>query len=221
MEISIFDVLGPIMIGPSSSHTAGAARLARVAAALCQKPFEKVQFGLSGSFAKTGWGHGTQKALVAGVLGFAQDDERIPNAEAIAKNQGLVYEFYTEDLDWIHENAVHISFCHPGGAKTEIWGCSIGGGRININRIGDFETKLTAEKPTLLVQHLDRPGVVSEITAVLAKEGINIALFRLARRAKGDVASASIILDSAVPEGAVESLRKITHVQEVIYIDIP
>ena len=130
MDLSIFDVLGPVMIGPSSSHTAGAARLARAAALIADKPFSRVSFGLSGSFAQTGRGHGTDKALLAGALGFAADDENIRHIEDIAAQRGIKADYYREDLEWVHDNAAHIRFFHPDDSVTEVWGASIGGGRI-------------------------------------------------------------------------------------------
>lgn len=221
MELSIFDVLGPVMIGPSSSHTAGAARLARVAAEIARQPFDRVEFGLSGSFAQTARGHGTDRALLAGAIGFAPDDERIPDSEALAKKQGLVWRFYSEELDWMHENAVHFTFHHPGGRKSEVWGSSVGGGRILINRIGDFDTSIHAENPTLLVNHMDRPGVISELSRILARYRINIAVLRLSRVGKGGAANATFIVDNQIPRVAVEQLEALPHVGEVVMVDVP
>lgn len=221
MQISIFDVLGPVMIGPSSSHTAGAARLARVAALIANKPFNKVGFGLSGSFEKTGKGHGTQKALLAGALGLAADDERIPQADELARAQGVTAEYYEEDLDWIHENAVHITFYHLDGTTSEVSGASIGGGRIVIRRIGSFDTEISAESPTLVVRHRDRPGVVSDISRVLAQNGLNIGVMRLARETRGGGASLVIEVDGRIPAEIAHMVRALPHVIEVNIIDIP
>jgi len=219
VDISIFEVLGPVMIGPSSSHTAGAARLARVAALIAARPFSRVDFGLSGSFARTCRGHGTNKALLAGAMGLAADDERIRNAEALAAQRGLEARFYEEDLDWLHENAAHITFYHADG-QTEVWGASLGGGRIRVSRIGGFETDIRAECPTLVVHHPDRPGVVSEVSRTLAESGLNIAVMRLARQAKGQAASLVIEMDGAIPPEVGERVRQLQHVTEVIVIDV-
>lgn len=221
MQLSIFDVLGPVMIGPSSSHTAGAAKLGRVAALIAQKPFDHVQFGLSGSFAKTGAGHGTHKALLAGVLGFSEDDERIREIETIAKIRDITAEYVEEDLDWMHENSVHITFDHTDGSKSEIWGSSIGGGRIVIRRINELEVELSAESPTLVLPHLDRTGVVKEISRVLADNEINIAVMRLARESRGKTSIAVIEIDGNIPQNLPEKLRKIEYVTEVVVIDVP
>lgn len=220
MEISIFEVLGPVMIGPSSSHTAGAARLARVAAEIAEKPFGKVEFGLSGSFAKTCRGHGTDKALLAGALGFMPDDERIREAPRYARERGVEWTFYREDLDWMHENSVHMTFYPLEGGTVEIWGSSVGGGRIVISRIGEFNTKIHAESPTLLVDHQDTPGVISDVSNVLAKHDINIAVLRMSRLARGKQSNAVFIVDSVLSDGLVDEVRALPHVDEVKAINV-
>ena len=157
MNISIFDVIGPIMVGPSSSHTAGAARLAKIANDICYKPFYKVTFGLHGSFAETGLGHGTDKALLAGTLGFLADDERLKDAYEYARLQGIKYEFYETDLGDVHENTCLITFYNTDGTKSEVQGSSIGGGRILITKLDGADTEITAEQPTIVI---DRKSVV-------------------------------------------------------------
>ena len=132
MNLSIFEVLGPVMIGPSSSHTAGAAKLARVAAMIAAKPFDKVEFALHGSFLKTGQGHGTRLALLAGALGLAEDDEGLKTAETLAQERGVAYSFTEAELEDAHENTACITFFHTDGSESRITGCSIGGGRIRI-----------------------------------------------------------------------------------------
>lgn len=220
MDLSVFDVLGPVMIGPSSSHTAGAAKLARLAAIIAAKPFNHVKFGLSGSFAHTAQGHGTDKALLAGAMGLREDDERIINIGILAREKGVTAEYYQEELEDMHENSVHITFCH-GEGTSEIWGSSIGGGSVIITRIGDFDTEITAERPTIVVRHLDRPGVVSDVSRMLAEEGINIALMRLSREAKGKQANAVIEIDGKLPAQLQKNLMTIKHVVEVIAVDEP
>ncbi len=221
MELSLFDILGPVMVGPSSSHTAGAARLASVAAGIAGKPFSKVEFGLSGSLAKTFRGHGTDKALVAGVMGLAPDSEQISCAESLAQQRGLKTRFYPEELEHLHENAAHITFTHQDGTTTEVWGASIGGGRIEIRRIGDFDTKLLAERPTMIVQHLDRPGVISDVSRILADNHINIAVLRLSRIGKGGNASAMFVVDEAVPQQVQQQVQQLQYVEQVVVVDVP
>ncbi len=221
MELSIFEVLGPVMIGPSSSHTAGAARLGRVAAIIAQKEFDVVSFGLSGSFAKTGKPHGTHKALLAGALGFQTDDERIRNAFAEAEARGIRVEFHEEDLEDMHENAVHVRFFHLDGSQSDIWGASTGGGRISIRRIGELETEITATNPTLVVYYLDRPGCVSKMSRVLAKNDINIAVMRVSRTSKGGFATAVIEADESFSGDVVNAVRDVKDVREVMVVDVP
>lgn len=220
MQLSIFEVLGPVMIGPSSSHTAGAAKLGRIAALIAKKPFNAVTFALSGSFAKTGLGHGTHQALLAGVLGFREDDEKIREIEEIATVRGISAEYTQEDLDWMHENSVHITFYHTDATKTEVWGSSIGGGRITIRRINKLDVDFSAESPTLVLPHLDRTGVVKEISRVLAENKINIAVMRLARESRGKISIAVIEVDGKIPEGLEEKLEQIEYVEEAVIVDV-
>ncbi len=220
MELSIFEVLGPVMIGPSSSHTAGAARLGRVAAIIAKKEFDVVSFGLSGSFAKTGKPHGTHKALLAGALGFQTDDVRLRHAFQEAEQRGIRAEFHEEDLEDIHENAVHICFFHLDGSHSDIYGASVGGGRISIRRIGDLDTEITATNPTLVVYYQDKPGCVSKISRVLAKQDINIAVMRVSRTSRGGFATAVIEADESFPLEVVSAVREINHVMEVMVIDV-
>ncbi len=221
MELSIFEILGPVMIGPSSSHTAGAARLGRVAAIIAKKEFDVVSFGLSGSFAKTGKPHGTHKALLAGALGFHTDDVRLRDAFHEAEKRGIRAEFHEEDLEEMHENAVHIRFFHLDGTHSDIYGASVGGGRISIRRIGELETEITATSPTLVVYYLDKPGFVSKMGRVLAKQEINIAVMRVSRTAKGGFATAVIEADESFPEEVVDAVHGINNVMEVMVIDVP
>ncbi|WP_324825304.1 L-serine ammonia-lyase, iron-sulfur-dependent subunit beta [Sinanaerobacter sp. ZZT-01] len=219
MDVSIFDVTGPIMIGPSSSHTAGAAKLARIARQIVGVPFTHVSFGLYGSFAKTYQGHGTDKALVAGALGLREDDERLREAFYLAKKEGLTFDFYETDLDGMHENSVKITFFRTDGLKTEIIGSSIGGGQIIIKYIDGFETEVTAQSPTLVIRQYDRKGVVSDISAVLANNNINIGIMKLSRLAKGKVASTIIETDDMIPYKVVESLGRLENVISVKAIE--
>lgn len=212
MNLSIFDVIGPIMIGPSSSHTAGAVKLARVAARVAGKPFKHVEFGLHGSFAKTGKGHGTHLALLAGVLGLTEEDERIKCSPGIAEARGITYKFYEVDLDDVHENTAVITFTHDDDTTTEIVGCSTGGGRILITRISGVEVEVTAERPTIIMQQIDRPGVIAGISRILAENNINIGVMRFSRVAKRDVATSVLETDEKIPPEVVEKLAALDDV---------
>ena len=160
MNISIFDVTGPIMIGPSSSHTAGAAKLARIARLIVGDEFSQVSFGLHGSFAKTGKGHGTDRALVAGILGLKEDDEQLPLSFELAKKSGLKYSFYVWDGDSPYENTVKITIKMKDYSENVIVGSSIGGGRILIQEINGFCTEVSFDMPTVVISQRDMRGVI-------------------------------------------------------------
>lgn len=220
MNLSLFEVVGPVMIGPSSSHTAGAARLARVAALIADRPFQRVEFGLHGSFAKTGRGHGTDKALLAGAMGIREDDEAIRDAFSLAEQRGLAYSFYEVDLPDSHENSARITFFHLDGTRTAVEGSSIGGGRIRINQIDGMAAGFSAESPTLLISQKDVTGVVSEISRTLADEKINIGVMRLSREARGKAAVTVLETDSPIPERVARRLRTIPNILSVRIIDL-
>lgn len=207
MAISIFDVIGPVMIGPSSSHTAGAARLARTAAAIVNQPFNKVVFGLHGSFAKTHQGHGTDIALLAGVLGVHEDDERMVYAEYMAQEKGLEYSYEEVELNDVHENSVQFVFYCEDGSTQKIIGSSIGGGQIEITRINEFDTEFSANASTLMIHHQDVKGMVSHITAILSAAGINIAVMKLSRESRGEDAFCIIETDDMISPQVIELLK--------------
>ena len=215
MEISIFEAVGPIMVGPSSSHTAGAARLGRMAAKLVEGTFTHVDFGLHGSFAKTYQGHGTDLALVAGVLGLRQDDERLKDAFALAKERGITYTFYETEISGAHENTVCMSFSMADGSTREIIGSSIGGGQIKICSIDGFPLEMSLNMTTLIIMHKDAKGVVYQITRALAANDINIATMKLNRQEKGALACCVIETDSDIPDAVVEELKTIEAVYSV------
>lgn len=212
MDISIFDVTGPVMIGPSSSHTAGAARLARVARTIAAGPFSHVSFGLHGSFAKTYKGHGTDKALVAGALGLWEDDEKLCDAFDLAADHGLTYDFHQVELEGVHENAVELRFFQGEEIICTVVGSSIGGAQIVIHRINGFDTEFSAISPTLIIRQHDRKGVVNAVTQVLAENDINIGVMRLSRNAKGATACCIIEADTPIPPQVAEQIRTLPHI---------
>ena len=207
MSISIFEVTGPVMIGPSSSHTAGAARLARAAAMIVAAPFSRVTFELYGSFAKTYRGHGTDKALVAGVLGLRADDELLKDSFALAAERGLTYDFREADLKGMHENSVRLEFTMEDGSVRRIAGSSIGGGQIMICEIDGTALELSAQLPTLVIRQHDKKGVLSNVTKVLADNDINIGVMKLSRSSKGQEALCVIETDSPLTEEIVSLVR--------------
>lgn len=220
MNISIFNVLGPVMIGPSSSHTAGAAKLALAAGRIVEGPFSHVSFGLHGSFAKTYKGHGTDIALVAGVLGMRPDDIRLSRAFVLAGEAGISFDFYEIELENAHENTVVMTFTMKSGEKKEITGASVGGGEILIKQIMGFETELSLNSSTLLIRHQDRVGVISEITKVLANHAINIGVMTLNRKAKGEEAYCTIETDSYLTREVADALRKLENVASVQAVNV-
>ncbi|NLB88313.1 MAG: L-serine ammonia-lyase, iron-sulfur-dependent, subunit beta, partial [Syntrophomonadaceae bacterium] len=166
--VGIFDVIGPIMVGPSSSHTAGAARLGNIASRICGKDLAKVEFYLHGSFAKTYRGHGTDKALLGGILGMLPSDERIRNSDIIAQEKGLEYDYITADLGDVHPNTVKIIMYPKEGAFCEVIGSSVGGGNILITSVNGMDIEFSAEYPTIVTKHIDKPGIVAQVTSLLS-----------------------------------------------------
>ena len=194
--MNVFDILGPVMIGPSSSHTAGAARIGLVTRALLGKKPVKAHIFLHGSFAKTYKGHGTDKAIVAGILGMKADDERIRFSLDVAKKEGLEIQLETGELDGAHPNTAQITLTAADGEKVSLRGCSIGGGNILITRGTGMEVSLTGQNPALIVLHKDAPGTIAAVTELMAEYGVNICNFHLAREAKGGLAVMTIESDS-------------------------
>ena len=220
MNVSMFEALGPVMIGPSSSHTAGAARLARIAALAVQGEFDKVDFVLHGSFARTYLGHGTDRALVAGALGMREDDDRLPAAFAVAAERRMGYSFSEEEMRDVHENTVRMVFHMTGGGTQTVTGSSIGGGQIVITSINGFDVEYTAQSNALIISQYDRKGVISNVAGILAQHDINIGVMRLSRRARGDVACTIIEVDARISADIVASLQVLPDVISVRAINI-
>lgn len=214
--MDIFDIIGPVMIGPSSSHTAGAVRLGNLARSILGEEPKKAKITLFNSFAKTGRGHGTDKAVIAGLLGFMPDDERIKTAFEEAHERGLQYQLFAEESgEGLHPNTV--SFELEGATKkTQVTGCSIGGGRVKVTAIDGFEVELSGEYPTIITVHKDRPGIVALVTALLAERGINIAQMRVSRKKKGQEALMMIEIDEKLPGEIKEVLGNIKDIYRVI-----
>lgn len=219
METSIFQVAGPVMIGPSSSHTAGAAKLGRIAGLLCGEAFDSVLFELHGSFAKTGKGHGTDKALAAGVLGFAEDDESICQAFTLAKEAGVALKFCETELVGVHENSVRLTFFQGGKELCQVVGSSTGGGDILVASIDGFQTELRAVCPTLFIRQEDKPGVIRSIATILAEKNVNIAAMRLARKRRSGEAACTLELDAAISQDTVEAILASPDIVGVSVID--
>ncbi len=207
-EYSMFDVVGPNMIGPSSSHTAGACRIGKAAYKMAGEDIKKVTFLLHGSFGKTYRGHGTDKALVGGILGFDPDDERIKYSFDLAKEKGIEFTFKEENLGEVHSNTVKIIVEKSNGETLELKGSSIGGGNIVVNEINGLEIEFTGEYETLIISHVDKPGVIAKVTAVLALYDINIAFMRVYRYTKGQNAFMIIETDNEITPEIVTYIKK-------------
>ncbi len=220
MEIGLFDVLGPVMIGPSSSHTAGAVRLGNIARQISGGNLAQVDFYLHGSLAKTYQGHGTDKALLGGVLGFKPDDERIADSFAIAGQQGIKYDFHTADLGNVHPNTVKIVTQDTDGKTYELVGSSVGGGKISISSLNGMQVEFTGQYPTIITSHHDRPGVLAHVGALLSKHGINIAFLRVFRQLRGSDACMVVETDQPVSEPILEQLRGLPDINKVTLVHI-
>lgn len=216
--MNIFDIIGPIMIGPSSSHTAGAVKLGYVARRLLESEPVSAKIYLHGSFADTGKGHGTDRGIVAGLLGMKEDDERIPFSYEIAKQRGLQFTMESINLPGAHPNTVVMDLIAENGCKIEVEGSSIGGSRIMINKIDGAEVECSAEYPTLIIYNKDLPGCVAEVSSALAAREINIATMRLFRGKRGTEAVMIIESDESIPKDIVGKLEKIKGIIKVTYI---
>lgn len=208
-DLSVFDIIGPRMTGPSSSHTAGAVRIAFIARKLVGEEISRVHFTLYGSFAETGRGHGTDKALIGGILGFMPDDERIRNAYEIAKEQGIGVDFTFSDEPADHPNTVKIELWDVHDRMMEVVGRSVGGGNILITEINEQGVELSGEYPTLIVSHRDEPGVIAEVSHVLAQLNINIAFMRVFRHGRGRDAYMCIETDTPVTKEMQVIIRQL------------
>lgn len=214
--MNLFDIIGPIMVGPSSSHTAGAVRLGNVARAILSKPIAEAEISLYGSFAKTGRGHGTDLALVAGLMGWAPDDLRICQAFEYAKKENLVYSFhFLPSADTIHPNMVKFGLTDIQGTKCDLLGSSVGGGRIMINEIDGFPLEFTGEFPTLITLHEDRPGVIALVTSILSQERVNVAQMKVFRQDKGRLACMVLETDQPVNDEDLAALTALPMLKSV------
>lgn len=219
--LSIFDVIGPNMIGPSSSHTAGAVSIALMARNLFSEEITSVTFTLYGSFAKTYQGHGTDRALLGGILGFPTYDERIRDAFKYAEEMGVAYSYVIDDQTvTAHPNTADIDLVGISGRKMSIRGESIGGGKMKIVRIDGIDVEFTGEYSTLIVRQIDKPGVVAHITQALSDYNVNIAFMRLFREDKGKTAYTVVESDEAIPAEVLDRIRKNKNVSDLMLIQI-
>lgn len=217
-DYSSFDVLGPIMIGPSSSHTAGATRLGNIAKKIAQPNFNEVEFFLHGSFGKTYKGHGTDKALVAGILGYEPDDERIINSFALAKESNIEVAFTEADLGYQHPNTVKIVFRYEDQDEFYVLGSSIGGGSVVIYDINGDEIEFTGDFPTLVLKYYDKKGVIMSISSILSNGHHNIGKMNVTR--DGKIATMTLELDASIDDDSIEKISSLEDLFYMRYIDV-
>ena len=201
-----------------SSHTAGAVRIGYVSGKLLGEPVKKAVINLYGSFLATGKGHGTQKAIVAGLLGMKTDDMRIPQSFEIAKAKGIEFEFGEAVLKDAHPNTVQLCLIGQSGRQLEVVGESIGGARINIAKIDGIETNFSGDYPTLVVHNLDQPGHIAEVTSMLAHKSVNIATMQLYRSARGGEAVMVVECDQEIPKEGIDWLKRVEGIKKVTYL---
>jgi len=214
--MNIFDIIGPVMIGPSSSHTAGAVRLGNMGRIILGEPVKKAVIGLHGSFAKTYYGHGTDVAIVAGLMGWQADDDRISQSFSHAETAGLDYRFEIIDLgDSAHPNSVRLQLTGTKGRQVWVIGASIGGGRIVITEVDDFAIEFHGDLTTLLIRHQDRPGAIAAVTNILYQQGVNIAKMQVFRTIKGAAALMLLEMDQSIGDEVVNSIRACNQINAV------
>jgi len=214
---SVFDIIGPVMIGPSSSHTAGAARIGRVARSLFGREPKWANISLYGSFAKTYKGHGTDVAIVGGLLDFDTDDVRIIKAIEIAREKGIKLRFIEEDAITDHPNTARVIIGDHDG-ELELVGISIGGGKIEITELNGFELKLSGNHPALLVVHNDRFGAIAGVANILAQYEINIGHMEVSRKEKGKLALMTIEVDQNIDDKILIEFEQLPNILKVTKI---
>ncbi|HWJ80481.1 MAG TPA: L-serine ammonia-lyase, iron-sulfur-dependent subunit beta [Niallia sp.] len=214
---SVFDIIGPVMIGPSSSHTAGAARIGRVARNLFERQPKWVNVHLYGSFAETYKGHGTDVAIIGGILDFDTFDDRLRQSLQIAKKSGMEVYFFTEEAVPEHPNTARIHLGDDDG-EIELVGISIGGGKIEITELNGFQLKLSGHHPALLVVHNDRFGAIAKVANVLAKYEINIGHMEVSRKEKGKLALMTIEVDQNIEDSILRELEGLDCIEKVTTI---
>lgn len=218
--MNVFDIIGPIMIGPSSSHTAGAARIGKTAAMLLDAPVKTADILFHGSFAKTYKGHGTDKAIVGGILKLDPWDPGIRTSLETAAKLGIDLTIRTGNIENAHPNTALVTLTSPDGKTISVQGASVGGGNIVITRVNDMEVYFTGQNTTLIVLHQDVPGIIAHVTSLVAEGNANINNFRLNRQDKGGLAIMTIEMDSDFDQCLANRIRTIPHVYNTILLKL-
>lgn len=215
--MDLFDLIGPVMVGPSSSHTAGAARIGLTARLLLGEPVTHADVSFHGSFAKTYQGHGTDRAIVGGLLGMAVDDLRLRDSLAIAREQGVNVVFRQVSIRGAHPNTVRLDLTGVNGRRLTMEAASVGGGNIEICRLDGLRVSFTGTENTLIVYHSDLPGVIAKVTGTIAQYGINIAGMQVFRREAGAEAIMVLELDGTLEDGQLRQIEDIRDVQRCTF----
>ncbi len=216
--MDLFDLIGPVMIGPSSSHTAGAARIGLTARMLLGEELVRAEIGLHGSFAKTYRGHGTDRALVGGLMGMQVDDERLRDSLNIAREAGISVHFQHMVIRGAHPNTVRLTVTGASGRMLVVEAASVGGGNIEVHKIDGLGVNFTGKENTLIIRHTDVTGAIASITGVLARQNVNIANMQGYRRQQGGDAMIVMELDGVPGDDAVEQIRGLPGVQGVTFL---
>lgn len=219
-DYSVFDIVGPNMIGPSSSHTAGAARLGKTASKIAGKPVKEVKFLLHGSFAETYKGHGTDKAIVGGILGFQPDDARIKDSFELAQQAGVKFEFIKTDLgDSVHPNTVKIEMVLEDGSKSTVMGASIGGGNIKLTEMDGLAIDFNGARSAVVIEIKDIPGAVSFVTGLLAHNNKDIATMSTNKPARSEYTFVTIETVDELEASLIDQLRKFEVIAKIVVLD--
>ncbi len=218
MTMDLFDLIGPVMIGPSSSHTAGAARIGLTARLLLNEDVCKAEVGFHGSFAKTYRGHGTDRAIVGGLMGMAVDDPRLRDSLTLARESGMDVCFDVVNIRGAHPNTVRLTLTGVSGKELTMEAASVGGGNIEIHKLNGLNVDFTGKEHTLIIHQTDAPGVIAAVTGALAGQSINIANMQVYRRKAGADAMMVLELDGAPEDYVLESLKHMKAIRNVTFL---
>ena len=216
--MDLFDLIGPVMIGPSSSHTAGAARIGLTARMLLGEDVARAEIAFHGSFAKTWRGHGTDRAIVGGLMGMQVDDPRIRDSLVLSRQAGMALIFSTVNIRNAHPNTVRLIITGKSGRMLKLEAASVGGGLIEITRLDGMNVDFTGKENTLIIHHTDAPGMIAKVSTCLASHGLNIATMQVYRRKAGADAMMVLEMDSAPDNNVLAQLRDLADVQSAEFL---
>lgn len=218
--MNVFDIIGPVMIGPSSSHTAGAARIGRITRMLLGEPVKQAHIRFHGSFAKTWEGHGADRAVIGGLLGLNVDDPQLRRSKKLAQEQGMAYDISTVQLRDAHPNTVIIDAIGVSGKTVSVQAASVGGGSVLVQYLNGMEVGFSGSKTTLVIQHRDAPGAIAKVSRLLAASRTNIATMRVFRQEAGGRAVMALELDSVPDEHHIDALRNVPGFESVTLLRV-